>query len=469
MYCILNQSNDLVASDLEFLKLFNTNSLVDLYRKISTGNAKISLDYDKITLTLNNNVNTYDIKVTPLTTLFGKSVLIELSTPLANEIIESSYFSTPSISEQESIVPSEEIQTKNIEPEEAPQPKIEIQKIAQESEAEDISTTDTKEEQKKSIEENKEYLIDTPIILNIPEIAQNMHLSDNDYRFFLNEYTSSVDKLKDDLESENNYTKANAIKFIQHITVALNLPKDIKNLVNSLKIDGSKELFQNFFDVIENIKEQNKLFLTPAAEIKAEVESNVSVAKEEIEIIPIDENIISLKEENKEQLPEIQIEPVIRETNPIEININEMGLETPDSLIALESKEENKSVFQADSDKYLKIDLSDIKPLPFDFILDESAKELSLPIDIVKEFIKDFIEQCYEDTDKIIKKYEEHDIEKIKKLAHTLKGISSNLYMMPLADTLLELQNNDDLTQVKPLVEKYWGQFLYLENLMKNI
>ncbi|MBD3830872.1 MAG: Hpt domain-containing protein [Arcobacter sp.] len=469
MYCILNQSNDLVASDLEFLKLFNTNSLVDLYRKISTGSAKISLDYDKITLTLNNNVNTYDIKVTPLTTLFGKSVLIELSTPLANEIIESSYFSTPSISEQESIVPSEEIQTKNIEPEEAPQPKIEIQKIAQESEAEDISTTDTKEEQKKSIEENKEYLIDTPIILNIPEIAQNMHLSDNDYRFFLNEYTSSVDKLKDDLESENNYTKANAIKFIQHITVALNLPKDIKNLVNSLKIDGSKELFQNFFDVIENIKEQNKLFLTPAAEIKAEVESNVSVAKEEIEIIPIDENIISLKEENKEQLPEIQIEPVIRETNPIEININEMGLETPDSLIALESKEENKSVFQADSNKYLKIDLSNIKPLPFDFIVDESAKELSLPIDIVKEFIKDFIEQCHEDTDKIIKRYEEHDIEKIKKLAHTLKGISSNLYMMPLADTLLKLQNNDDLTQVKPLVEKYWGQFLYLENLMKNI
>ncbi|MBD3807809.1 MAG: Hpt domain-containing protein, partial [Epsilonproteobacteria bacterium] len=101
--------------------------------------------------------------------------------------------------------------------------------------------------------------------------------------------------------------------------------------------------------------------------------------------------------------------------------------------------------------------------------LDESAKELSLPIDIVKEFIKDFIEQCHADTDKIIHKYEECDIEKIKKLAHTLKGISSNLYIMPLADTLLELQNNDDLTQVKPLVEKYWGQFLYLENLMKNI
>jgi hypothetical protein len=60
-------------------------------------------------------------------------------------------------------------------------------------------------------------------------------------------------------------------------------------------------------------------------------------------------------------------------------------------------------------------------------------------------------------------------MEKIKKLAHSLKGVSSNLYILPLAATLEELQNNDDLSQVKPLVEKYWGQFLYLENIISSI
>ncbi len=462
MYCILNQSNDLVASDLEFLKLFDTNSLVDLYKKISAGSAKISLDYDKITLTLNNNVNIHDIKVTPLATLFGKSVLVKLVTPLANEIIENSYFSTATISGQESVAPSEEIQTQNIEPEEvakeeAPQqPKIKIQEIAQEPEA----------------EENQEYFIDYPVTLNISEIAQSMHLSDDDYKVFLNEYTSSIDKFKNDLESESSDAKENAINFIQHITTALHLPKNVENLVNSLKADSSKELFQNFFDVIDNIKKQNALFLAPVAVNEAEAKSNAIAIKKEIEVHPIEihGNIISLAiTKNKEQLPEIQIESALRVASPIEINIETLELETPDSLMALESKEENESVSQVDSGKCIKIDLSDVKPLPFDFILDESAKELSLPIDIVKEFIKDFIEQCHADTDKIIHKYEECNIEKIKKLAHSLKGVSSNLYIMPLADTLLELQNNDDLTQVKPLVEKYWGQFLYLENLMKNI
>ncbi len=509
MYCILNQSNDLVASDLEFLKLFDTNSLVDLYKKISIGSAKISLNYNKITITLNDDVKMYDIKVTPLATLFGKSVLVEPVTPLANRIIENSYFSTTTISKQESTAASKEIQTQNIKPKEvakeeaAQQPKIEIQAITQKPKAENISTTDSKEEeQKKSAKKDQEYFINHPVTLNISEIAQSMHLSEGDYRAFLNEYISSIDKFKNDLLGDNTEIKDNALNFIKHLTTALYLPKEIENLVGSLKADSSKELFQNFFDIIDNIKGQNELFLTPVAENEAEVESNAVAVKEEAEVRPveIDENIISLDiTENKEQLPEIQVEPIQNpvsskktdDENIISLDITEnkeqlpeiqvepiqnpvsskktdtemIELEILDNIIS-EPIKENKNSQENES---AKIDLSNIKPIPFDFILDESANELSLPVDIVKEFIKDFIEQCHADTDKIIQKYKEGDIEKVKKLAHSLKGVASNLYIVPLADTLLQLQYNDDLAQVKPLVEKYWGQFLYLENLMKNI
>ncbi|KIM03822.1 MAG: hypothetical protein KN64_11405 [Sulfurovum sp. AS07-7] len=475
MYCILNQSNDLVASDLEFLKLFDTNSLVDLYKKISIGSAKISLNYNKITITLNDDVKMYDIKVTPLATLFGKSVLVEPVTPLANRIIENSYFSTTTISKQESTAASKEIQTQNIKPKEvakeeaAQQPKIEIQAITQKPKAENISTTDSKEEeQKKSAKKDQEYFINHPVTLNISEIAQSMHLSEGDYRAFLNEYISSIDKFKNDLLGDNTEIKDNALNFIKHLTTALYLPKEIENLVGSLKADSSKELFQNFFDIIDNIKEQNELFLTPVAENEAEVESNAVAVKEEAEVRPveIDENIISLDiTENKEQLPEIQVEPIQNPVSSKKTDTEMIELEILDNIIS-EPIKENKNSQENES---AKIDLSNIKPIPFDFILDESANELSLPVDIVKEFIKDFIEQCHADTDKIIQKYKEGDIEKVKKLAHSLKGVASNLYIMPLADTLLQLQYNDDLVQVKPLVEKYWGQFLYLENLMKNI
>lgn len=482
MYCILNQSNDLVASDLEFLKLFGTNSLVDLYKKITAEDVKISLDYDKITLTIDNNVNIYDIKVTPLATLFGKSVLVELmSENIKNEFIKAPIFAevTPAKEEPADTIAAVTAAEEPIEPitelEESPKEEAGSAQAQEYTEplleAESIENIVMPESNQEEVEEkeSKERLIDPNITLDISEIAKNMHLSDGDYSVFLNEYTSSIEKFKNDLLGENADTKENALNFIKHVTTALHLPKEIEGLVYSLKADSSTELLQNFFDVIDNIKNQNTTFLAPAKEEEAiEITASETAQEiapiEEIQILPVIEESISIDKE-QESLPEIQIESEETLVQLPEINLDTIDLETPEAPAI--SQPEQKMAHGGGTSA--KIDLSNVKPLPFDFILDESAKELSLPIDIVKEFIKDFIEQCHTDTSTIIHKYEEGDIEKIKKLAHSLKGVSSNLYIMPLADTLFELQNNDDLTQVKPLVEKYWGQFLYLENLMKNI
>lgn len=466
MYCILSQSNDIVASDLEFLNLFGTTSLVDLYKKITSEDVKISLDYDKITLTVSNNTKMYDIKATPLTTLFGKSVLVELmSINIKSEFIKAPNFDTQASNNIKKTVTKVEVTTTKQPKEEKPVQPIRNEPIIESGfdleNLKDIGIY-TNEPEVAVVEEQKsESFIDPKITIDIPSIAKNMHLSEEEYRAFLNEYTSSVDQFKKDLLGDDKKRKENTINFMKHITTALNMPKEIDSFVNSLNANSSKELLNNFFDVISNIKKQNtpleNLAKVEEPKIEDTLTTSDSVDKlESIEIIqPINEIEVKQKDISEDILPSIDI------NESIEINLVDDH--------APSNKPKESASPKIDTGKVEKIDLSKVKPLPFDFILEESAKELSLPNDIVKEFIKDFIEQCHADTDKIMHKYDEGNIEKVKKLAHSLKGVASNLYVMPLANSLLELQNNDDLSQVKPLVERYWGQFLYLENIMKNI
>jgi HPt (histidine-containing phosphotransfer) domain-containing protein len=114
-----------------------------------------------------------------------------------------------------------------------------------------------------------------------------------------------------------------------------------------------------------------------------------------------------------------------------------------------------------------KIDLSDVKPIHFDFSMEEAANDLSLPVDLIEEFVHDFIEQAHEETEKMLTAYDEGDLERVNKIGHLLKGTSSNLRIVPLADTLYKIQFCENLDELEPLIKDYWGHFLAFENYIK--
>ena len=109
------------------------------------------------------------------------------------------------------------------------------------------------------------------------------------------------------------------------------------------------------------------------------------------------------------------------------------------------------------------IDLSDVKPIHFDFQVEEAANELSLPAELIEEFIHDFIKQAHEETDKMLQAYEKDDLETINKIGHLLKGTASNLRINPLADTLYEILFCDDSSKLEKLIKEYWGHLLSFE------
>ena len=66
-----------------------------------------------------------------------------------------------------------------------------------------------------------------------------------------------------------------------------------------------------------------------------------------------------------------------------------------------------------------------------------ASKELGLPLDIVEEFIQDFIEQAKEFKDDLYKSVDEDDFDNLKMLSHKLKGVAANLR---IEDALEELE-----------------------------
>ena len=95
--------------------------------------------------------------------------------------------------------------------------------------------------------------------------------------------------------------------------------------------------------------------------------------------------------------------------------------------------------------------------------MEEAANDLSLPVELIEEFVHDFIDQGHEETKKMLQAYEDGDLDAIQKLGHLLKGTASNLRINPLADTLYEIQFCEDSNQLEALIKEYWAHFLSFE------
>ena len=110
-----------------------------------------------------------------------------------------------------------------------------------------------------------------------------------------------------------------------------------------------------------------------------------------------------------------------------------------------------------------------IAPIRFQFKLSEAANDLSLPVELIEEFVHDFIEQAHVETDKMLVAYEKGDLKTIQNIGHMLKGASSNLRINTLSDTLYEIQFCENSSNLENLIKQYWGQFLSLEQQIDNL
>jgi hypothetical protein len=422
MYYILNQNEQIVAVDPQLLLQLNVENTDEFYRKFALKEITFQLLENEVTISNNEKTSTFPVKTSPLSGILGDFVLVAIDNTLSD---------TSSLEEKHDLISYSDEGSKEDTAVESEVPEtllpleddilfgIKDEDITEEhlSQSEKDTDTDTDELFELVLPTDADNAIaeietteenreaDTPIYIDIESISEKIGISTDDYNLFLNEYIDTALTLEEALQSDNTVEQEEALNKLSHLSNVLHLP------------------FVN--DLLSQIKQTSETERDNAISSFFATLGRLTTAR-------FDEDKQPTAPEKENELP-----PVEEKKAPVETKA--------------------------------PIDLSHVKPIHFDFQLEEAAKDLSLPVELIEEFVNDFIVQAHEETEKMLAAYEKGDLETVQKIGHLLKGTSSNLRITPLSDTLYEIQFNEDIDKVPELVKHYWGHFLSLENQIKLI
>jgi len=445
MYYIINQTSQVVAIDPELLSFLNIEDADTFYKKTALGDIFVDHVEKRVNITVDGKIHSFSATTHPLSGILGEIILVNLTVPETSvipgeeeirlDLDESSTLEL--LTEDETVEETAEVEKPDEmlslddidlfeQPETIKEPIQEAQKqpLVQEEDNElfelilptdaenaiaEISSESSHEEEPIHKEETPAE-DHSPIYIDIETISEKIGISTDDYNLFLNEYIDTAITFEEALQSNNKQTKEEALNTLSHLSNVLHLPYvgDLLEQIKTATPDKEENAITAFFSALGR--------LTTAQFDEEKVSEQVPESIEET----------------------VEISEAIKEEPPV------TGQRTP-------------------------IDLSDVKPIHFDFQLEEAARDLSLPVELIEEFVNDFIEQAHEETEKMLQAYEKGDLETIQKIGHLLKGTSSNLRITPLSDTLYEIQFNEEIERVPELVKNYWGHFLSLENQIKLI
>ena len=491
MYYILNETNQVIAADDSLLSLCGVAHINELSSSIARGDTIFDFMSDvNISITTEGTEKTYSIYRTSLSSMLGTLTLVSL------EVEDVSATSLPSLSEDamdiedvdSDIIDSILNEEENLDSESLLDEKVEVSEdeeitfgdhltldddvmdlkdstpeegsseetestilddselfdlVLDDSPADDIADTvetlelDTEtEEAPLALAFDDDLFLDTKkvtdtteISIDVEEISQKIGISTDDYNGFLNDFIDTSLGLEKDLQSSDEETRSSAIGTLSHLSDVLHLPVlgDIITNIANVESADQREVIESFYATLSRI--------TTAEPLKQNIETKEETA-----------NLNVTEEEEKLELfdePETLKEPMIQE--------------------------EVKTRKSTSSESFGTVSLEGIKPKHFDFQLEEAANDLSLPVELIEEFVHDFIDQAHIETKKMIEAYEEGDLDAIQKIGHLLKGASSNLRINPLSDTLYKIQFCEDTNQLEALIKDYWAHFLSFENQINVI
>lgn len=85
-----------------------------------------------------------------------------------------------------------------------------------------------------------------------------------------------------------------------------------------------------------------------------------------------------------------------------------------------------------------------------------AAKELGLPVDLIQEFIGDFIQQSHEFKEELFEAVLKGDINNLKILSHKLKGVAANLRIEDAFETLSVINTSSDPIEIEANLKYFY-------------
>ena len=275
------------------------------------------------------------------------------------------------------------------------------------------------------------------IYLDVQKISEEIGLSINDYKLYLDSFIDqSIIDEKRLLEGNDK-----VVKNLSNLALTLKIPH-----INILLLKIQKLSHRERMPLIDQ-------YYTKLALLTLEKPENYE--EEKVEDIFEEDNKIN---EDKEEVLNARFSDLLKnidENSNEELDLNE----NPEVI--------NEELIQSSNVKQITLD--NVPELPISYSPQTAADELNLPVVLIEEFVDDFIEQARQDKDHLLTSYYQKDIENIHELGHKLKGAASNLRINELSDILEEIQFCSDYTKLENLFVRYWGHFLSLEGYMKQL
>lgn len=426
MYYILNETDQIIAADDHLLGLCAASNINELSSALAVGNIEFDLSETNLNMRIGTSDKMFSISKTSLSSMLGQLTLVELAEeenalaelPLDDTIEDLGPLDLDSDligSEREEV--SDEMSLEDafaLEDDDLMMEREETSEVVETPETFDfdLSAENDLFGTAEDTDDNAEILID------IETISQEIGISPEDYNLFLDEYIDAAINLEEDLQCDEAEKRSNAIETLSHLGEVLRLPVIGEVIANiaSASADTQKTMITSFYSTLSRLTTQAS---------SQEESSQEEAPQEEVFMELLD--TVTLTEE-----PELSADDT-----------------APKAVV--------------DQNSFGTINLDDVTPIHFDFQLEEAANDLSLPVELIEEFVNDFIEQGRIETKKMLEAYEKGDLDAIQKIGHLLKGTSSNLRINALSDTLYQIQFCEDSSNLEALIKDYWGHFLSFE------
>jgi len=120
-----------------------------------------------------------------------------------------------------------------------------------------------------------------------------------------------------------------------------------------------------------------------------------------------------------------------------------------------------------DNQKEAQSVINNIDQPSINYLFDPSlaSKELGLSIELVKEFVQDFITQANEFKEELYLSVVTNDANKIKIVSHKLKGVAANLRIQDAFKIINNINISSDLIQIKKDIDSF---YLIIDKLSRN-
>lgn len=93
-----------------------------------------------------------------------------------------------------------------------------------------------------------------------------------------------------------------------------------------------------------------------------------------------------------------------------------------------------------------------------------ASTELGLPVDLIEEFVEDFIAQAKEFKAQLYNALQEQDMDGIKSLSHKLKGVAANLHIEDAFETLAIINTSDKYDEISSKLNLFYRIIAKLAN-----